>query len=138
MTSTPTIAEWIRQASTDLACQEGSISLGPLRKLERRLSDAAHRCVAKDELFVVFFLIQFIQDVFSNLTGDVRYSDDVERVKQDTFLRFAQHLEAVAAAMTEGDAERQLQSCGEIVESYLSSIRTINSLPIQEVIYNVK
>ncbi|MFP5262390.1 MAG: hypothetical protein ACLGJB_10845 [Blastocatellia bacterium] len=123
------MATWVRQASQEMSADTASrlIPLRPLKRLQRRLENSVSSSIDKEDLYLVFFLSAFIQDIFYNLAGEVPYSEKVEQEKQKIYSELIQILSQLANALEKGNFEEEKLACADMVYTYLSGVKFIDS-----------
>jgi hypothetical protein len=122
------IVVWIKQAIEEMTAgsESGSISLSPLKRLQRRLENSQSVDLSEENRFLVFFLAIFIQDVFYNLAGDVPYSENSEQEKQKFYSKLVGDLEQLSDAINQADSSKKLNTCMQLVNNYLDGVKSIN------------
>lgn len=120
------VVAWVREAIQEMSDKNGAIPLSPLKGLQRKLENALNVNLGEEDLFFVFFLATFIQDVFYNLAGDVPYSERSEQEKQKVYSELASDLGQFAEAMEQGEPSKKLHSCMQLVNTYLNGVKAIN------------
>lgn len=78
--------------------------------------------------YLLFFLSVFFQDVFFNLVGDVPYSPEVEKCRQDFFQAFKRELETLAKSLRNRDWSSRSDALQNLVSCYLNTITQLNQL----------
>lgn len=124
------LASWVGQASREMLSDPttNAISLKPLRRLQRKLDTAISSTGSKEDLFLIFFLTNFIQDVFYNLTGEVLGSEELEQEKQTIYGEMANGFTRLANVLEQETKSEELHACADIVYAYLHGIASIDSI----------
>ncbi len=119
------LAGWLRDVAKETLPAQ-TISLRPLNRLQRRLRSIDLKEGTSEDLFLSFFLETFIQDVFFNLTGDMRYSVVAETEKQQVFRNVIDRISRLADVL-EAPSEKKIAACGELVNVYLQGLRSMDT-----------
>lgn len=100
----------------------------PLIQAQEMLEDLLPECREAEVKFFVFFLSNYLDDVFYNLTGDVPYSKDLDRERGEFFRKIAPRLLEMTEALEVKKYMRCHEICVDLVKVYLDTIEHLNAI----------
>ena len=100
----------------------------PLSRVQETLEDLLPQCREAEIKFFVFFLSNFLDDIFYNLTGDVPYSRQLDRERGEFFRGIASRLMEMAEELEAANYARCHEICVSLVKVYLDTIEHLNAI----------
>ena len=122
------LANWIGDTSAAMKPRADvqGVPLRPLKLLQKKIDLAAGSNLEIKDLFLVFFLSLFIQDIFHNLTGELVYSEEMNKRKQQLYSEMALVLGEISNAVDQQNSGLIIESCGKLVSAYLNGIKEMD------------
>lgn len=100
----------------------------PLSRVQETLEELLPECREAEIKFFVFFMSNFIDDVFYNLTGDIPYYPGLDRERGELFRGIASRLMEMAEALEAANYARCHEICVSLVKVYLDTIEHLNAI----------
>jgi len=95
---------------------------GILRSIQKQCKNLQYEDPGTDIRFLAFFLSQFIDDFFYNLTGDIPYSDELLVIRNRCVQMIGQKLQALGDDLQGKQPNAYCSFSRDLVVSYLAFI----------------